>query len=271
MEVIYIKAPSGLQFPDFRELYRRKDLIGSLVWRNLKSEYAQTVMGLSWAVLRPLIQIAVFTVVFGRIAKISTDGLPYVLFSSFGIIPWTYISRAMTISISSLVSGQNLLTKIYFPRLIFPLTPVISELVAFAISLFILLFVAIYYHVMPTWRLVLMPLFVVYMMIIVSGPGLWLSTMTVRFRDVKHAMPFVIRMLMFTVPIVYPVTAIPEKYRLLYALNPIVGAIDGFRACALGLNPDWMLIWPGIVTALMLLISGAVYFTKMEKIFADVV
>ena len=271
MEVIHIKAPSGIQFPDFKELNGRKDLIATFVWRNLKSEYAQTVLGLSWAIIQPLIQIAVFTVIFGKVAKISTGGLPYVLFASFGIIPWTYISSAMTGSISSLVVGQHLLTKIYFPRLIFPLTPVISRLVAFAVSLFILLFVAIYYHVLPTWRIVLLPLFTAYMMIIALGPGLWLSTLTVRFRDVQHAMPFVIRMLMFAAPIVYPLTVIPEKYRLLYALNPIVGAIDGFRACALGLNPDWMSIWPGMVTASILLISGAMYFTKMEKIFSDVV
>ena len=271
LEAIQIKAPSGLQFPDFKELYRRKDLIISFVWRNLKSEYAQTVLGLFWAILQPLIQIVIFTVVFGRIAKIATGNVPYLLFASFGIIPWTYISSAMTLSIGSLVSGQHLLTKIYFPRLIFPLTPVISRLVAFAISLFILLFVAVYYRITPTWHIVLLPLFIVYMIIIALGPGLWLSTLSVRYRDVQQAMPFVIRMLMFAAPIVYPVTAVPERFRFLYSLNPIVGAIDGFRACALGLPVDWMLIWPGLFTAFILLISGAMYFTKMEKIFADVV
>lgn len=271
MEVIHIKAPSGLQFPDFKELNHRRDLLQSFVWRNLKSEYAQTVMGLFWAILQPVIQITIFTVVFGKIAKISADGLPYILFASFGIIPWTYISSAMTGSIGSLVKEQHLLTKIYFPRLIFPLLPIFSRLVAFAVSLLILLFVAIYYQISPTWHLVLLPFFVIYMMIIALGPGMWLSTLAIRFRDVQHAMPFVIRMLMFMAPVVYPVTAIPEKYRLLYALNPIVGAIDGFRVCALGMNPDWMLIWPGAVTALITLVTGAIYFSKMEKIFADVV
>ncbi|MFZ0612169.1 MAG: ABC transporter permease [Desulfobacterales bacterium] len=271
VEVIHIKAPTGLQFPDFAELNRRKDLIVSFVWRNLKSEYAQTVLGLFWAILQPLIQIIIFTVVFGRIAKISTGNVPYLLFASFGIIPWTYMSSAMTLSIGSLVSGQHLLTKIYFPRLIFPLTPVISRLVAFAISLFILLFVAVYYRITPTWHIVLLPLFIVYMIIIALGPGLWLSPLSVRYRDVQQAMPFVIRMLMFAAPVVYPVTAVPERFRFLYSLNPIVGAIDGFRACALGLNVDWMLIWPGLFTAGIVLISGAMYFTKMEKIFADVV
>lgn len=271
MEVTYIRAKTGLQFPDIKELYQRRDLLFTFVWRSLKTEYAQSVLGLSWAIIQPLIQITVFTVVFGKIAKIGTGDIPYVLFASLGIIPWTYISSAMTGAVGSLLTNKGILTKIYMPRLIYPLTPIFSRLVAFSVSIIILLFIAAYYRVMPTWRILLLPIFVGYMTIIALGPGLLLSTFCVRYRDVQHAMPFVIRMLMFSAPVVYPVTAIPEKFRLLYAINPIVGAVDGFRACALGSNPEWMLIWPGVPTALIVIIIGAFYFKNMEKIFADVV
>jgi lipopolysaccharide transport system permease protein len=271
MEVTYIKAHSGLQFPDLKELFQRRDLLVTFIWRSLKAEYAQSVLGLFWAILKPLIEILIFTVIFGKIAKVTTGELPYTLFASFGIIPWGFISGAMAGAVGSLLTNKNILTKIYLPSLIYPLTPVFSRLVTLAVSIVLLLIVGFYYQVLPTWRIILLPFFVVYMMIIALGPGLLFSTFSVRYRDVQYAMPFFIRMLMFSAPIVYPVTAIPDKYRLLYAINPIVGAIEGFRACALGYNPDWMLIWPGITTALMLLIIGALYFKKMEKIFADVV
>jgi lipopolysaccharide transport system permease protein len=271
MEVTYIKAHTGLQFPDLRELYQRRDLLVSFIWRQLKTEYAQSILGILWAIIQPLIQIVVFTVIFGKIAKITTGDIPYVLFASFGIIPWTYISSAMTGAVGSLLANKHILAKIYLPRLVYVLTPVVSRLFAFTVSIILLLIVAVYYRVMPTWRIILLPFFVVYMSMIALGPGLLLSTFSVRYRDVQHAMPFVIRMMMFAAPIVYPMTAIPEKYKMLYAMNPIVGAIDGFRACALGYNLDWTLIWPGMITALLLLVIGALYFKKMEQIFADVI
>jgi len=271
MDVTIIKATSGLQFPDIKELFQRRELLSTLIWRTLKAEYAQSILGLAWAIIQPLIQILLFTVVFGKIAKITTGDLPYLLFASYGIIPWTYMSSSMTGAVNSLVVNKYILTKIYMPRLIYPLTPVAAKLVAFAVSLVLLLIIAVYYRVFPTWRIILLPLFIGYMMIVSLGPGLLFSTVSVRYRDVQYALPFVIRMLMYTAPVVYPVTAIPEKYRLLYSLNPIVGAIEGFRACGLGYNPDWTIIWPGIITALIVLLAGALYFTKMERIFADVV
>ena len=215
--------------------------------------------------------IVIFTIIFGKVAKIATDGIPYFLFSSVAIIPWTYMSQTMTQSSQSLVQGQNMLGKVYFPRLIFPMTPVLAKLIDFAISILIILAIAIYYRVLPTWNLLYFPLFVLLMMCISGGVGMWLSTMAIRFRDVKHAMPFAIRMLMYTAPIVYSASSIPGKYRFIYSLNPIVGVIEGFRACFLGTAMPWSYIWPGIITAIILLISGAFYFKRMEKVFVDVI
>jgi lipopolysaccharide transport system permease protein len=270
-EVTVITPKSKWKIIDFKELKDYRDLFFFLVWRDIKVLYAQTILGYSWAILVPLIQIVIFTVIFGKIAKVATDGIPYIMFSSVAIIPWTYLSQAMTASSQSLVTGQNLLGKVYFPRLIFPITPVLAKLVDFAISMILIFILLLYYNILPTWNLLLFPLFVLIMMSISAGVGLWLSAMAIRFRDVKHAMPFLIRMLMYTAPIVYSASSIPEAYRFIYSLNPLVGVIEGFRACLLGTPYQWQFILPGIITALILLISGAVYYTRMEQIFVDVI
>lgn len=269
--VTIIKPRSGWQIIDFKELKEYRDLFFFLVWRDIKILYAQTVLGLCWAILQPLIQIVIFTIVFGRVAKISTDGIPYILFSTVAIIPWTYMSQAITQSSQSLVLGQNMLGKVYFPRLIFPITPVLARLIDFGISILLILGVALYYRVLPTWNLLLFPLFVVLMMSIGAGVGMWLSAMAIRFRDVKFAMPFVVRMLIYSAPIVYSASSIPKAYRTIYSLNPIVGVIEGFRSCLLGTPVPWQYIWPGMITAFILLISGAFYFKRMERVFVDVI
>jgi len=271
VKVIVIKPRSGWQIIDFNELIEYRDLFFSLVSRQIKTLYAQTILGLSWAILKPLIQIVIFTIIFGNVAKVSTDGIPYFLFSSVAIIPWTYISQAMSESSDSLVSGQGMLGKIYFPRLVFPLTPILSRLVDFGISVIIIVIILLYYHVEPTWNLLFFPLFLILMMIIPAGIGLWLATLAIRFRDVKHALPFVLQMLIYTAPIVYSASSIPEKYRLLYSLNPIVGVIEGYRACLLGLPVPWLYVGPGMITAVILLVSGAFYFRRMERIIVDVI
>ena len=266
-----IEPKSGWQLINFKELKEYKDLFFFLVWRDIKVLYAQTILGFSWAILQPLIHIIIFTIVFGKVAKIGTDGIPYFLFSTVAIIPWTFMSQAMTQSSQSLVAGQNILGKVYFPRLIFPLTAVFAKLVDFGISLVIILFTLIYYKVLPTWNLLLLPFFVLYMMCIATGVGLWLSAMAIRFRDVKYAMTFLTQFLMYTAPIVYSASSISEKWRLVYSLNPIVGTIEGFRACLLGTPVPWEYIWPGIITAAILLISGSLYFKHIEKVFVDVI
>lgn len=269
--VTIIKPKSGWQIIDFKELREYRDLFYFLVWRDIKVLYAQTILGFSWAILQPLVQIVIFTIIFGKVAKIPTDGIPYILFSTVAIIPWTYMSQAMAQSSQSLVGGQHMLGKVYFPRLIFPLTSILAKLVDFGISMLIVFAVALYYHVSPTWNLLLFPVFVALMMSISAGIGMWLSAMAIRFRDVKHAMPFAIRMLMYTAPIVYSASAIPENYRIVYSLNPVVAAIEGFRACLLGTPFPWPYIWPGMITAAILLISGALYFKRMERVFVDVI
>jgi lipopolysaccharide transport system permease protein len=266
-----IKARSGWQVIDLKELNEYRDLFFFMVWREIKVLYAQTILGFSWSILQPLIQIVIFTVVFGKVAKIPTEGIPYFLFSSVAIIPWTYMSQAMTQSSQSLVAGQAMLGKIYFPRLIFPMTPVLARLVDFGISILLLLGVMLYYRVLPTWNLFLFPLFFVLMMSIPAGIGMWLSALAIRFRDVKFAMPFVVRMLIYSAPIVYSASAIPESYRIIYSMNPIVSVIEGYRACLLGTPIPWIFIWPGIFTAAIILISGAFYFKRMERVFVDVI
>jgi lipopolysaccharide transport system permease protein len=271
MPVSIIKPPRGFEAIDFAELGRYRDLFYFLVTRDVKVLYAQTILGFSWALINPAVQIIVFTVIFGKIANVPTDGIPYFLFSTVAIIPWTYMSEAMTHSSQSLVTGQGMLGKVYFPRMIFPLTPLFSKLVDFGISLLLLVGVLIYYKVAPTWNMLLLPGFVLYMVLIPAGIGLWLSSLAVRFRDVKFAMQFIMRMLIYTAPVLYSASTISPEYRLLYSLNPIVGVMEGFRACLLGGAIPWEFIVPGMVTAVLMVLTGAMYFRRMERIIVDVI
>ncbi len=268
---VVIKPRSGWSFPDFKELKEYRDLFYFLVWRDIKVLYAQTILGMAWAVLLPTIQIIIFTIVFGKVARIPTEGIPYVLFATVAIIPWTYMSQAMSLSSMSLVQNQSILGKIYFPRLIFPVTPVLSKLVDFCISIVLVLGVMVYYKVPLTLNLLFFPVLIVYMIAVSAGTGMSLSALAIRFRDVKHALPFVIRMLMYTAPIVYSAASIPEKYRLLYSFNPLVGVIEGYRSCLLGLPFHWEFILPGMLTTAILVFVGMMYFQKMERTFVDVI
>lgn len=270
-KVAVIEPKKGWQLIDFQELRDYRDLFFYLVWRDIKVLYAQTILGFAWAIIQPAIQIVIFTVVFGKVARIPTEGIPYVLYASVGIIPWTYMSQSITNSSQSLVAGQGMLGKVYFPRLIFPMTAVLAKLIDFALSMLIIVGVMIYYKVYPTWNILLLPLFVLYMMCISAGAGLWLSSMAIRFRDVKYAMTYLIQMLMYSAPIVYSASTIPPKYRILYSLNPIVGVIEGYRSCLLGTPVPVGYIVPGMLTALLLLIGGTFYFKRMERIFVDVI
>ena len=269
--ITIIKPTSGWQIIDFNELIEYRDLFYFLVWRQIKVLYAQTILGFSWAILQPLVQIVIFTIVFGKVAKISTDGTPYVLFATTAIIPWTYMSQSMSQSSDSLLAGQGMLGKIYFPRLLFPITPVLARLVDFTISLVIIFLVMIYYKIYPTLSFLFLPLFFLMMVFIPAGIGMWLSALAIRFRDVKHAMPFMVRMLIYTAPIVYSANSIPKEWRLLYSLNPIVGVIEGIRACLIGSPIPWQFVFPGILTSILLLITGALYFKRMERVFVDVI
>ena len=256
---------------DFAELSSYRDLFYFLVWRDIKVLYAQTVLGFAWAILNPTIQILIFSVIFGKVAKIETDGIPYLLFSTVAIVPWTYMSNAMNSASQSLVGGQQILGKIYFPRVIFPLTPILAKLVDFGISFILIFAVMIYFQVPLTWNILYLPLFTFLMVLVPTGVGLWLSALAIRFRDVKFAMTFVIRMLMYSAPIVYSASAIPDNIRFFYSLNPIVAIIEGFRATVLGSPMPWNFILPGIVTSFLLVLTGLIYFRRMEKVFVDVI
>ncbi len=268
---IVIQPVSGWRIEDFRELTEYRDLFFFLVWRDIKVLYAQTVLGFFWAILQPLIQIVVFTIVFGKIARVPTDGIPYFLYATVAIVPWTYISETMIQSSQSMIVYQNVLGKIYFPRLLFPLTPILSRLVDFAVSILIVAAVMLFYRIPLTWNILLLPIFIAMMIITSSAVGMWLSSLAIRFRDVKHAMTFVVRMLIYTAPVVYSASSIPAKYRVIYSFNPLVGVIEGFRACFLGTPFAWSYIWPGMITAGVVFIMGAIYFKRMEQIFVDVI
>jgi len=271
LETIIIEPKDGWQILNLKEVREYRDLLFFLVWRDIKILYAQTILGCSWAILQPLVQIVLFTVVFGKVANVPTDGIPYFLFSTVAIIPWNYMSQAMAQSSESLVNQQHILGKIYFPRLIFPITPVLSRVVDFGISMIIIVCVLLYYRVNPSLSILYLPFFLLLMVSISAGVGFWLSSMAIRFRDVKYAMQFAVRLLMYSAPIVYSASSIPEKYRMLYSINPLVAVIEGFRACLLGYSIPWQFIWPGTITTFLLLISGAFYFKRMEKVFVDVI
>jgi lipopolysaccharide transport system permease protein len=269
--VSVIRPPSGFEAIDFAELRRYRDLFYFLVLRDVKVLYAQTILGFAWAILNPAIQIILFTVIFGKVANVPTGGIPYFLFSTVAIIPWTYMSEAMIQSSQSLVSEQGMLGKVYFPRMIYPLTPVFSKLVDFTISLLLLIGVLVYYRVTPTWNMLYLPIFVIYMTLIPAGIGMWLSSLAIRFRDVKFAMSFIIRLLIYTAPVLYSASSIPQEYRLVYSLNPIVGVVEGYRACLLGGAMPWEYILPGMAMGVLLLASGAMYFRRMERVVVDVI
>ena len=269
--ITIIKPKSGWQLIDFKELVDYRDLFYFLVWRDIKVLYAQTILGFLWAILVPLIQIVIFTIIFGKVAKISTEGIPYILYSTVAIIPWTYMSQAMSQSSLSLVTGQSLLGKIYFPRIMFPLTPVLSKLVDFAISLVVLFGIMAYYRVVPGWNIVLLPLFALQMVMVPAAFGIFLSSLAIRFRDVKIVMQFLLRMLIYTAPIVYSAASIPQQFRIIYSLNPIVGVIEGFRACLLGNPIPWIYVIPSFAVALIVLLFATFYFYSTEKVFVDVI
>lgn len=269
---LVIEPARGVPLPDLGELWRYRELFFFLVWRDVKVRYAQTVLGAGWAILQPVLTMVVFTVIFGNFAEIPSDGVPYPVFSLAALVPWTYFSKALSGSSSSLVSNTNLITKVYFPRLITPLAPVLAGLVDFAIAFMILAAVMLLYGLLPAASaLVVLPALILAMMSTAAGVGCWLAALNIHYRDVKYVVPFLVQIWMYLSPVVYPLSMVPEKYRLLYALNPMVGVIEGFRAVLL----DTSAVSPGLIflslgIGLLLLVSGAIYFRRTEDVFADV-
>jgi lipopolysaccharide transport system permease protein len=275
LSVIVVESKRTWGFIDFRELILYRDLLYFMVWRAIKVSYAQSIGGLAWAVVQPAIQILVFTVIFGNLVDIGSDGVPYLLFSTVAIVPWSYMSGTMAASSGSLIGNAAMLGKVYFPRVIYPLTPIVSSLVNFGISLVLIVAVMIYYKVMPTKTIFLLPLLLVMMMMVPLAFGLWLSSLAIRYRDVAIVMGYFMRMLMYTAPILYPSTSISDDMRWWYVLNPIVGVIEGFRSALLGSSPGMFVRWDsllsGFAVLLFLVLTGAVYFRRMERVVVDVI
>ncbi len=266
-----IESKSGWQFIDWKELGEYKDLFYFLVWRDIKVLYKQTVLGFAWAVINPVFSMIVFSIVFGRLAQIPSEGVPYPIFTFAALVPWTYFSSAMTGSTQSLIGNQNMLTKVYFPRLVIPMTPVLAKLVDFGIAFVILLLMMAWFSIAPTWNVVFLPWLIVLMILTAAGVGMWLSALAIQYRDVRFALPFIAQLLMYAAPVVWPASLVPEQLRPLYGLYPMAGVIEGFRSALLGTNPmPWDLILPGTLSAVVIAISGAFYFRRLERIFADV-
>jgi len=242
-----------------------------MVWRGVKVAYAQSVGGIAWAVIQPAIQIIVFSIIFGGLLNLDTDGIPYPLFSTVAVIPWTYMSSAMSGASGSLVGNASILGKVYFPRVIFLLTPLLGGLITFVISLVIIIAVVLYYQVQPTAQLFYLPIFFVLMILVPLSIGLWLSSLALRFRDVKIIMGYFMRMLIYAVPVMYASTEVSAAVRPYYILNPYVGVIEGFRSCLLGRPIYWDSLTASIIITLILLLTGAVYFKRMERIVVDVI
>ncbi|UVT16962.1 MAG: ABC transporter permease [Nitrospira sp.] len=269
---LIIEKKSGLFDIDWSELWEYRELLYTLVEREIKIRYKQTAIGASWVLLQPLITMVIFTAIFGRMAKMPSDGVWYPAFTLTALLPWTYFSQAITRSGQSLVSSANLVTKVYFPRMLLPLSMIISPLIDFALSLVLLFGLLVYAGIPLTWKVLTLPLFILVAMLTAAGVGLILSTANVKYRDVGHAIPFLIQIWMFLSPIVYPVSLVPERWRLLYGLNPMAGVIEGFRWALLGKSaPDPVVLGASIVVFLGVLIGGLAYFRKMERDFADVI
>jgi len=269
--ILEIKARKGWQLIDPKELFEYRDLFFFLVWRDIKVLYKQTVLGFLWAVIRPVFSMIIFSIVFGRLAKMPSDGAPYPVFAYTALIPWTYFSTALSGSTQSLISNVNMITKVYFPRLIIPMTPVLAGLVDFAISFGVLAVLLAWYRIMPTAAVIVLPLLIILMVLTAAGIGMWLSAMAILYRDVRHALQFLIQLLMYAAPVVWPVSLVPEQYRLLYGLYPMAGVIEGFRSALIGTPPiPWDLISMGSLSAILIAVSGAFYFRRTERIFADV-
>lgn len=269
---LIIKPKKGWQLIDFRELREYRDLFYFLVTRDIKVRYKQTVLGGLWAVIQPFFMMIVFTLFFGNLAKVPSDGIPYPIFNYSAMVAWTYFANAVSFSSNSLVQDMPLVSKVYFPRLIAPLAPVLAFLLDFAIAFVILIGMMLYYGIYPTVMTAFLPLLVILMMFTASGVGLFLASLNVKYRDIRFTIPFLVQFWMFASPVVYPVSMLPEQYHLIYAINPMAGVIEGFRSALLGTVafPTQMLLVSTLVS-IIIFIAGALYFRQTERYFADVI
>jgi lipopolysaccharide transport system permease protein len=270
--LIVIRPSSGWRSLDLRELWQYRELLYFLVWRDVKVRYKQTALGASWAVLQPFLTMVVFSVFFGRLAGVPSDGVPYPLFAFAALVPWTFFATGLTQAANSLVGSQELIKKVYFPRLAIPTAAVLASGVDFFIAFAVLLVMMAFYGYVPTVGVILLPALLALALVTALGAGLWLSALNVQYRDVRLTVPFLVQIWLFATPIAYPSSMLEGAWRTLYALNPMVGVVEGFRWALLGTETSpGPLIAVSAVAALCLLAGGALYFRRMENTFADVV
>jgi lipopolysaccharide transport system permease protein len=275
---LVIEKRTGWRVINVKELIEYRDLFYFMVLRDITVVYKQTVLGFAWAVINPVFSMLVFTVIFGNLANVPSDGIPYALFSFTALVPWTYFAQALTGSTNSLVGATATFTKVYFPRLIIPLTPVLSKLVDFFIALTILIIWLLVVGFVPDFKILFLPVLILLMMIVAAGAGMWLSSLAIQYRDIKFAVSFVVQLLMYAAPVVWSSSAIDEKLVPLYGpwikwifgLYPMVGVIEGFRSIFLDRPMPWDYLAAGSISAIIIFVTGLLYFRKSERLFADV-
>jgi homopolymeric O-antigen transport system permease protein len=270
--LLVIEPIKGLVSLRLSELWMNREVLYFLIWRDIKVRYKQTALGAAWAIIQPLLTMLIFSIFFGRLAKVPSDGLPYALFSYSALVPWIFFATGLTQASNSLVSSANLITKVYFPRLVVPMAAVFAGLLDLTIAGATLLLMMTYYHRGSTVHIVWVPALLMLALITSLGVSFWFSALNVKYRDIRHVLPFVVQLWMFATPIAYPSSLVPAKFRAIYALNPMAGVIEGFRWALLGVNtaPGLMLVVSSII-AVLVLVSGAYFFRRMETTFADVV
>ena len=257
---------------DLQAVWQSRELLYFLIWRDVKIRYKQTMLGAAWVIIQPLMTMVIFTVIFGQFARIPSDGLPYSIFIYTALLPWQYFSQAISRSSDSLVASAHLITKIYFPRLIIPVSAVLAPLVDFVIAFVVLLGMMAWFGISPYWNALFLPLFLLLALITALAVSLFLSALNVKYRDVRYTVPFLIQVWMYASPVVYPVSIMPAQWRLLYSLNPLVGVIESFRWALLGKgSPDFSIMVVSGTVVVVLLLGGIIYFREMERTFADVI
>ena len=270
--VILIRPHRGLLSLELRSLVEYAELLYFLIWRDIKIRYKQTLVGIGWVVIQPLLMTVIFTVVFGRFANVPSDGVPYPVFAFAALVPWTFFSTSVTRSVGSVVSHAHLIPKVYFPRLLLPISAVLAGLIDFAVGFLILVVLLLWYGIVPGWELVFTPLLALLALATALAIGLWLAPLNARYRDIGHTLPFLLQFWMFVSPVAYPVSLVPAEWRWAYGLNPMVGVIEGFRwALFDSTTPDLFLLLLSVAVVMLLLAGGAMYFRQAERHFADIV
>ena len=267
-----IEPPNRWPSLDLQELWEYRELLYFLTWRDIKIRYKQTVLGAAWAIIQPVFMMLVFSLFFGKLAKIDSDGIPYPVFAFCALLPWQLFASAVSDSSNSLVGNQGLITKVYFPRLVIPISAVLSGVLDFLIGLAVLVGLIFWYGIVPGWGIITVPAFILLAICTALAVGLWLSALSVQYRDVRYVVGFLVQFWLFATPVAYPSTIIPQHWRGVYALNPMAGVVEGFRWALLGKSPALgSMLWVSIVVVLITLVGGFYYFRRMEQQFADIV